>query len=768
MIYPERIIGVAPSFWQGAHAELKRVTLEAVTEKAGITGTLTKAQCKTCLKQIHTRLNGHRPGGLTDAQHLIVCQALAKINQTGLIRCALPPAPVKAVRPSVLPDSEQQWEAQIIARAYLHDTRRTLTKPKTAEAAVQSLVYGLVQVGYGLEPAIGIVCRLRQGDLNPTHGQILRTPVHFLETEAYVHETVLPRWLREQFSRLAALNLKHKLVAGRHLDQQWAVHLAGPEFSCKTEQERYQWRFDKLKSQLIEQHAARFDAWVARQGEPVNKRMRQLTYFSRALRLRALAMGMEPALYRQLDTLPLPVDTETGLAGFLVPSTAIAQGPVPHVVTNTSDHPRELWATINNLTGTALAQQDIRDTVSADWAQDARFLLRGFCTDLINQFGPKRLTPGQSKPFVAMLSRYLGKADHIAPRSGAAYMALFWIGNRLLDREIGVSTAIQYFREIIFQGVLDHEGAFDLSDWDDEDVESARLLVMNRRKLSDSTRMNRQDRLGNFLSFCQTQGLMAEVTLQKEKLTYALTRRRNHVLGLAQFDQLQSTIARSAEPETALVNTLLTLGFYGGLRSGEMLALTLDDIEVCGPELYVRIRSGKTAAARRKIPLHLIAPPRVCQQFLDYLNTRRAVARKHKTNPKKVAFIGPADCIEGFAREDIIPAVIGLLRYYVGQEYDMHSLRHGFGTWLMLRIYALKYPELKGQLLEQQHAVFSDEGEKRFTQLFQWSEDQPLRQDRIDLFIHIRKLMGHSHISVLLQNYLHAFGVIHQFLMRRM
>jgi hypothetical protein len=133
-----------------------------------------------------------------------------------------------------------------------------------------------------------------------------------------------------------------------------------------------------------------------------------------------------------------------------------------------------------------------------------------------------------------------------------------------------------------------------------------------------------------------------------------------------------------------------------------------------------------------------------------------------------VAFIGPNGHVEGFKREEIIPAVIGLLRYYVGAEYDMHTLRHGFGTWLMLRAYALKHPALKLQLLEQQHGVFSVEGEQRLTQLFQWSDDQPLQQDKIDLLIHIRKLMGHSHISVLLQNYMHGFGVIHQFLMSKM
>ena len=768
MIYPESVIGVAPAFWERTHADLKRATLEAVINEAGDTGAITPSQCKKCLRQIHARINGNRPGGLTDSQHSVVCRALEKINQTGLIRCALPPAPVKATRPSVLPDNERQWEAQGIARAYLQDTHPALVKPKTAETAALSLVYGLVEVGYGLEPAISIVSRLRQGDLAPNQNRILRTPVHYLETGNYVHETVLPSWLRKRIKHVAKFNLKYKLVAGRRPNQQWAIHGLGPEPTTVTDQKRYEWRFNQLKKVLTGHHTERFSAWATNQQRPVNTLMRRLPYFSRALRLRALTLGMEPVFYRQLENLPLPADTPAGLADFLVPSLAIGYWPATRSAVITPNHSPAPWEALNSLTGTPLAEQDICDTVSASWAQDAKFLLCAFTTALTNQFGPERLTPGQLKPLAAMLPRYLSQAEQIAPRTGAAYMALLWIGTKLHHREIAVSTAKDYLSQIIINGVLEYESAFDFSDWDDEDVEGVRLRVMNRRKLSDSTRQNRQDRLGQFLSFCQAHGLMEEATLEKEKLNYALTKRRNRVLGLAQFDQLQYTITQSAEPEAPLVTTLLTLGFYGGLRSGEMLALALDDIEICGPEIDVRIRRGKTPAARRKIPLHLLAPPRVCEQFLAYLDTRLAAARKHKSNPKKVAFIGPNGHVEGFKREEIIPAVIGLLRYYAGPEYDMHTLRHGFGTWLMLRAYALKYPEFKHQLLEQQHAAFSDEGEKRFTQLFQWSEDQPLRQDRIDLFIHTRKLMGHSHISVLLQNYMHGFGVIHQFLMSKM
>jgi len=420
-----------------------------------------------------------------------------------------------------------------------------------------------------------------------------------------------------------------------------------------------------------------------------------------------------------------------------------------------------------------LPEYDLCDNISADWAQDARFLLRELATDLHNRFTPQtKLTGKKLEVLNRMLVRYWEQAASIAPGTSALQLALLWAGTLLYGTDekapVQVNTATQYLREIIINGVLDYEGAFDLSDWSDEDVENVRMLVVNRRKLADQTRKNRQDRLGRFLSFCQSKGLLEEATLYKDKIAYALTKRRNRVLGLAQFDQLQHTIAHSAEPEAPLVNTLLTLGFYGGLRSSEMLALSLDDIVVCGPEIYVQIQRGKTPAARRKIPLHLLAPARVCKPFVAYLDTRLAAARKHKAKPKKVAFIGPTGSVQGYKREELIPAVIALLRYYVGPEYDMHSLRHGFGTWLMLRAYALKHPELKAQLLEQQHAAFSLEGEAQLTQLFQWTEDKPLLPGKITMFIHIRKLMGHSHISVLLQNYLHAFGVIHQFLMRRM
>ena len=769
MLHPERITALAPEFWQGTQAELKRLTLEVVIEQAGATGTLTKTQCTACLKQIPARLNGHRSGKLTDTQRTLVCQALAKINQSGLIRCAIPPAPVKATRPSVLPDNERQWEAPATARDYLNDTGQMRARPKTSEAAALGLVYSLVQIGYGLEPAISIVSRLRQGDLAPEHGHTLRTPVHYLETGAYVHETVLPLWLRDQFKRVATFNRQHKLVAGRQPGQQWAIHLPEPDKAPATEQEQYRWRFNTLKTILTERHAKQFSAWSAVQGQPVNALLRRLVYFSRALRLTALDKGMEPSFFKQLETLPLPADTPAGLTDFLVPSPAIARGPNARSTTAISkDHQNAPWAVFSSLTGTALPEQDICDTVTADWAQDARFVLRAFTTDLRNDFGHKRVAVHRQKALETMMTRYLDRAERIAPRTSAVYLALLWVRSRLHDKEIAVSTAIQYLNEIVIKGVLDYEEALDLCDWDDEDVETVRLLVLGRRKLSDSTRKNRQDRLGQFLGFCQGCGLLEGATLNKEALAYALTKRRNHVLGLARFDQLQTTITHSAASEAGLVNTLLTMGFYGGLRSGEMLALSLNDIETCGPEIYLCIRSGKTAAARRKIPLHLIAPPRVCEQFREYLETRLAVARTHKAKPQKVAFIGPSGSIEGFARQDIIPTVIGLLQYYVGEEFDMHTLRHGFGTWLMLRAYVLKYPELKSQLLEQQHWVFSGEGEKQLTQLFQWSEGEPLRPGKINLFIHIRKYMGHSHISVLLQNYMHGFGVIHQFLMNRM
>lgn len=781
MIHPNNIIEAATDFWQKGDVELKHAVVEVVTSTAGDTGSINPTQSKECLKQIHRRINSQRHGKLSDTQYRLVCKALEKINATGLIRCAVPPAPVKSTRPSVLPDNKGQWESQDVAQTYLDDTAKLLDKPESAETIALLLFYRLVAIGYGLEPAISIVCRLRQGDLEPEQSGLLQTPVHYLETGPYMHQTILPKQFHKHFKAIARFNRRRKIVAGRHQRDQWAIYLPSHDSQPTREQEQYRHRFNQLKQQLRTQHKIWFRAWAAQQDAPINAYLRSLPYFSRTLRLRALAQGMEVAFYHQLESLPLPAETPLGLAAFLIFDQLTGYPPVGVSSATMRHHRLAPWSALSNLMPAPLAEQDICETITSDWALDAKFLLRAFVTDAKLQLGEKRLSKGQLKPLEILLLRYQNKAQHIAPVTSALFLALLWIGRKLHHQKITVRTADEYLRNIVINGVLAYDGAFDLGDWDDEDVEEARLRVIRRQKpsskvhvkstepsLADNTFQNRQDQLADFLAFCQSQGALTDATLAKERLIYAMSQRRNRVLGLQEFDQLQFNIRQSAAQEAELINSLLTLGFYAGLRSGEMLALSLDDIEVCGPEIYVRIRRGKTAAARRKIPLHLLAPKRVCEPFLEYLDTRLAAAGKHKAKLKKVAFIGPTRSVQGYKREELIPAVIGLLRYYVGPEFDMHSLRHGFGTWLMLRAYVLKHPELKAQLLEQQHALFRPEGEARLTQLFQWTEDKPLLPGRITMFIHIRKLMGHSHISVLLQNYLHAFGVIHQFLMRRM
>lgn len=768
MLSPELITNVQPDFWQGSNAESKQHILGIVVNHADADRQLNQPQWTACLKTLKKEINATRNGPLSDKQHKLVCQVLSAINRTGLLRCVIPPAPIKATRPSVLPDNPAQWSALEITRAYRKHVNQVLRRADTSIDRALVLFYELVWLGYALEPAVSILSRLRQGDLSG-EGAVLRTPVHYLDSGTYTHETLLPSALCDKFQKLGRFNLKNRHVAGRYPEQQWAIHLPGLDNSVSSDSPQHQKRFDTLKQALTERHSELYKAWAATQSERTPL-LARLGYFSRSLRLNAFANGLEPVFYNQLATLPLPADTPQGLRDFLVPS---HQLPLTVAQTRTTPTPNQppidaSWDALAQVQGRAVSTDDICETLSAHWALDGKFLLREFLSNLINQFGTKRLTKGQLPVLEKMIAVYLVRASQIAPQTSVITLGLLWIASKLHAREIAVSTAKDYTSAIILNGLLDYEAAYDLSDWDDEDVEAATGLIMNRRRLSDSTRSDRQDRVGQFFNYCRSNQLLEEVHFEKEKFAYTATKRRNIVLGLAEFDELQHKIAHSAAPQSELVNTLLTLGFYGGLRAGEMLGLSLEDIQYCGPEIYICVRRGKTVAARRKIPLHLIAPPRVCGQFRHYLENRLALAKREKANRKKVAFVGPEDSIDGFDRQAIMPPVINLLRYYTNKKLDLHTLRHGFGTWLMLRAHALKYPDFKEQLLEQEHAVFSEAGEKRLTQLFQWNEDEPLNKDKIDLFIHIRKVIGHSHISVLMQNYMHGFGAIHQHWLKRL
>lgn len=133
---------------------------------------------------------------------------------------------------------------------------------------------------------------------------------------------------------------------------------------------------------------------------------------------------MEPAIYRQLDALPLPADTPAGLAEFLAPFPAIGHEPVNRVAAITPHHQRAPWAALSNPAGTTLSQEDICETLSADWAQAAKFLLRAFQSDLKNDFEKGKVPVSRQNTLKQLITRYLGQADRIAPRTSGAYLAL--------------------------------------------------------------------------------------------------------------------------------------------------------------------------------------------------------------------------------------------------------------------------------------------------------------------------------------------------------
>lgn len=138
------------------------------------------------------------------------------------------------------------------------------------------------------------------------------------------------------------------------------------------------------------------------------------------------------------------------------------------------------------------------------------------------------------------------------------------------------------------------------------------------------------------------------------------------------FDDADRIVDAVRDDRLAALYTLL---LYSGMRLGEAVALDWGDVDLEAGTIHVR--SGKTRAARRTVPLAAIA--------LDAMRVHRKAAKR--IGPKEPVFIGErkGDRLRGDVVTHDFPRLLeskGLPRMRV------HDLRHGTATLLL----ALKVP----------------------------------------------------------------------------
>ena len=263
-----------------------------------------------------------------------------------------------------------------------------------------------------------------------------------------------------------------------------------------------------------------------------------------------------------------------------------------------------------------------------------------------------------------------------------------------------------------------------------------------------------------FLTFCQNLGLIENIKPinHNKKSTRAFY--RNHIWTPGDFQRHYESIKQSGHPYAEKICTVLALAYWGGLRSKEILNISLSSIQVCLDEINILVLSSKTPSGRRKVPFHLLAPEYVISDLKNFIAKRKKLTKSFKEKPNNIALLGPDGKIEAYQREGFISPLIEFVRYYAGNHFDIHSLRHDFASLTLLRWFLLKKPNFLVDIRFKNNEIFSSHSVKNFARLFACGAHDSSMVASTDHLIIIRKLIGHSHISITLEHYVHTFGAL--------
>jgi integrase len=681
----------------------------------------------------------------------------------------------------------QYWRAQQSITCYLAWFR----KQHSTDIALQSntalrLSYRWLEMGYGLDIAISAITSLFKNDVNviagvtphPELATALPTPVHYEEMRSVVHylpihaddHNHIKKWWRE-------IRNTSRMSRNESIDNAFAGYVW--KMPTDTQVSTQEERFKAIKQNLEDTHRLMWSRWL---NSPEGAGLLNNLYYHtvpHSLALSTLAYScnniavahgrLPPGLAVALQRLPLPADPDPygdQLAQHWPPPYALAlarqrgRKPIPQSA-------NDLTATWEQNPTIAPRTFDYSREQLDEWAKQARKDLRTMAKELKSSLPRKRLTKTSSMK-VSQMVREWGQRfpDTLLPTS-AAWLGLIWVANLLQNGRIKASTAAQYLTEVIAQALVFHDSALDLSNWDDEDVDRAFELLSVDRGLGEPTIKQRAVRTLSFLTHSKRMGFLVDTTLPTIEGGYLAHRYRNHLITPSRIDSLIDQLVSTAKAETDAATLLIFLAFYAGLRAREVLSIQLRDIDEITQvsefvnavdsqaEIFLTIRSGKTPSARRKLPLHVLLPPDAIAILRTIIQRRKAQFPKRR-RLRKVFLAGPASATQGFDYDQICPFTISHLRRLLDDAVDIHTLRHNFATWWLLRFLQSLGLLISAGWADCMHPIFSHEMTEKLSDHLAWG--RPSEDRNYHEFIELAKLMGHSNFEMTRKTYLHSIS----------
>ncbi|WP_304525762.1 tyrosine-type recombinase/integrase [Halomonas sp. I5-271120] len=521
--------------------------------------------------------------------------------------------------------------------------------------------------------------------------------------------------------------------------------------------------------------------------EDTPRRLKHWHSLARATRYLPVFNGIAPLWSSLLLRYPLPISTRHALL------------EIPGVVQKT-------WrpspsAQTNHQPSTS--EPELLTTPAGVWAPDWQQLppdwprrLKNITHQFINTIRRDVATPyskAASQRAVEDIKQHYH--DELTQLTGSTtsyvHLLLDWAYDLLCRQPKGNLNTLQtYLSKLTQMRLLEHPAVLELQDWDDDTVEDLQAILTDEAGIRDSTLSQTLGLMRRFLAFCPELGLLEGIRLPHVDVEVPLSTLRTDIISPSEAASLwkRLTYAGVDGSTRQMYALVIALGCYGGLRISEIASLTLKDVQLeplmsfatpfngdrsvthdesegeGGEEkaaplaCWILVLDGKSEAARRRIPLHVLSPRRVIPMLQRWVEERK---RQCPGRPlDQIALFGPRGNPDAYQKEVLSRETITLLREEMGEHVDFHSLRHAAASWLILRLHAAQSADFLQSLCYQYDEIFTPPRVQEALTHFCAEEGQDTLR-RGTLFEVVAKWIGHRHAGTTLQYYVHTLSVIH-------
>ncbi|TCJ25629.1 site-specific integrase [Cobetia sp. Ld8] len=419
-----------------------------------------------------------------------------------------------------------------------------------------------------------------------------------------------------------------------------------------------------------------------------------------------------------------------------------------------------------------------QDQLSTDWYVKAGNQLYAYITELEHE---GLITPrGESaiQRHDAITSRYAKKLIHMLGEDSYPLWILLWLSYQSSTQGNKASTLRTYLSRLTPTSLMMLPDIPWLTLWDGELMEAISEQLPTQKGWDTSTSHNFFQTFNQFISFCQGNDRLTGIPPVQGEGGRFISTLRTHLIMPHEAEHLTRALSRRRSGLRRSWLIAFLLGYYGGLRAGEVMALTLHDVIINQPGedgptyCYVEIHAGKTANARRSVPLHLLISPELMTLVREWIDRRReSFAGQQRL--KNIALLGPESSPLGYSRESLLTPLMAWARESLrgaltpGLEledihFDFHLLRHNAISWLVLRLYSDDYPQLLDRLSSacRGHWSFTPAAQANCRRAVYdvLEKDAKARGHRLEL---LAKLIGHRNSQTLTYHYTHVLGEIH-------